>query len=76
MKILFNIQTKNHFFIRMAMNQRSRLVVAGIEVFAEVLADTAVVAELVAVADIDFGIEAVDTAVFVLSLLVSKRSRQ
>jgi hypothetical protein len=68
MKILFNIQTKNHFFIRMAMNQRSRLVVAGIEVFAEVLADTAVVAEAV------LGIEAVDTAVSVLSLLVSKRS--
>jgi hypothetical protein len=52
---------------RMAMNQRSRLVV-GIEVFAEVLADTAVVAEAV------LGIEAVDTAVSVLSLLVSKRS--
>jgi hypothetical protein len=48
--------------------------VVGIEVFAEVLADTAVVAELEAEADIDFGIEAVDTAVFVLSLLVSKRS--
>jgi hypothetical protein len=42
--------------------------VAGIEVFAEVLADTAVVAEAV------LGIEAVDTAVSVLSLLVSKRS--
>ena len=55
---------------RMVMNQRSRLVVAGIEVFA----DTAVVAELVAEADIDLGIEAVDTAVSVLSLLVSKRS--
>lgn len=53
---------------RMAMSQRSRLVVAGIEVFAEVLADTAVVDEAV------LGIEAVDTAVFVLSLLVSKRS--
>jgi hypothetical protein len=74
MKILFNIQTKNSFFIRMAMNQRSRLVVAGIEVFAEVFADTAVVAELEAEADIDFGIEAVDTAVSVLLLLVSKRS--
>ena len=58
----------------MAMSQRSRLVVAGIEVFAEVFADTAVVAELVAEADIDFGIEAVDTAVSVLSLLVSRRS--
>lgn len=58
----------------MAMNQRSRLVVAGIEVFAEVFADTAVVAELVAEADIDFGIEAVDTAVSVLSPLVSRLS--
>lgn len=68
MKILFNIQTKKiHFFIRMAMNQRSRLVV-GIEVFAEVFADTAVVAEAV------LDIEAVDTAVSALSLLVSKRS--
>ena len=56
------------------MSQRSRLVVVDIEVFAEVFADTAVVAELVAVADIDFDIEAVDTAVSVLSLLVSKRS--
>ena len=55
----------------MAMNQRSRLVVAGIEVFAEVSVG------IVAVADTELeavGIEAVDTAVSVLSLLVSKRS--
>jgi hypothetical protein len=45
---------------RMVMNQRSRLVVVGIEVFAEVLTDTAVVA--------------VDTAVSELSPLVLVRS--
>ena len=52
----------------MVMNQRPRLVVVDTEVFAEVFADTAVVAEAV------LGIEAVDTAVSVLSLLASKRS--
>lgn len=54
------------------MNQRPRLAVVDIEVFAEVLSDTAVVAELVVVAVLD--IVAVDTAVSELSLLVSKRS--